>query len=307
MIISASRRTDIPAFYSRWFFNRIEAGFVRVRNPMNPRQVSHISLSPREVDGIVFWTKDAGPMLSRLPLLERWGYPCYFHFTLTGYGRNLEPGVPPMERRINAFKALSRVLGPHGVVWRYDPIVLMPDMTAQDHLDRFEGLARALAGYTVKCIFSYVEFYRKCRSSLRAVHAIAPDDARKLELAAELNAMAQRYGILLESCAQKLDFSKVGIGPSRCVDDALFTRLTGQKLAVPRDRHQRPHCHCVQSVDIGEYNTCGHGCRYCYAGADHPWPRHDPDSPFLTGYPLADDRVSIRKMNSLKCRQKEFF
>ena len=157
MILSVSRRTDIPAYYSAWFLNRLAEGFVLVPNPHNPRQLSRIPLSPETVDCIVFWTKNPAPMLDALPRIEAAGYPFYFQFTLTPYGPRTEPGLPPKEELVRAFWALSRRLGPKRVVWRYDPVMVDGRYPTAWHLERFEALCNALEGAAERCVFSFVD------------------------------------------------------------------------------------------------------------------------------------------------------
>ena len=158
MIVSASRRTDIPAFYSRWFFNRLREGYVLVRNPAAPRRISRISLGPEDVDGIVFWTKNPAPMLDKLDLLREYAY--YFQFTLTPYGREVESGLPSKNQVIlPAFQRLADKVGPERVIWRYDPIFLSRTYTLDHHLRTFEKMARRLAPFTNKCIISFLDYY----------------------------------------------------------------------------------------------------------------------------------------------------
>lgn len=167
MILSVSRRTDIPNYYPEWFFNRIKEGFVYVRNPMNPRQISRIDISPDVVDCIVFWTKNPEPMLERLNELSDYRY--YFQFTLTGYGRDIEPGIPhKKEKMIPVFKDLADRIGKQRVIWRYDPIMFTSTYTPEYHLKAFEQIASALNGYTEKCVISFVDFYSKNKRNLEA-------------------------------------------------------------------------------------------------------------------------------------------
>src|SRR5512143_1704999 len=169
MIISASRRTDIPAFYSEWFMKRIEEGHVMVRNPMNARQVSRISLEPELVDCIVFWTKDPSRMIGKLDVLDQKKYSYYFQFSLTPYGKDIEPSVPEKKKVVSAFIELSERIGKERVVWRYDPILLTDSINRDYHFRSFEHLAKALAGHTGKCIISFADFYKKCTKRLSGV------------------------------------------------------------------------------------------------------------------------------------------
>lgn len=306
MIISASRRTDIPTYFSRWFFHRLEEGYVCVRNPMNYRQVSRVSLSPEVVDGIVFWTKNPIPMLDGLHRLN--GYPFYFQFTLTAYGSDLEPGVPGKNNVvIPAFQELSRRIGPERVIWRYDPILLTPKYSAQYHVRYFEELAKRLSGYTTKCVISFVDQYRHLGEQFQPMNT-----AQMIELAGNLSQIAPKYGLMLETCAETLDLSHFGIHHGHCVDANLLEQIIGQPLSLSKDKNQRTACGCMASIDIGMYNTCANGCKYCYANhapaaVIRSITSHDPTSPLLCGSLTPEDIIRDRSVASCKEIQKSFF
>ena len=294
MIISASRRTDIPAFYSDWFFNRIKEGFVLVRNPMNPHQISKVSLKREAVDCFVFWTKNPENMLPKLSLLD--DYPYFFQFTLNPYDKNFEPGVPKKSQVIDTLKRLSDRLCPERVIWRYDPIVFNNNMDVSYHEKYFDVLAGKLHGYTTKCILSFVDYYKKVDKSFKENGIVELDDERKRELALKLAAIAGRYGLKLETCAEEIDLSDIGIRHARCVDPVLIENLLGVKIKAEKDRNQRKPCGCISSVDIGAYNTCTHGCLYCYANYSRDSvirnaARYDLDSPLLCSELVEEDRV----------------
>jgi len=287
MIVSVSRRTDIPAHFSDWFFRRLRIGWACSSNPMNPKQVRVVSLRPQDVDGFVFWTKNPIPMLDRLPLLAP--YPYYFQFTLTSYGRDLEPGLPSKnDVLVPAFQQLARMLGPDRVIWRYDPIILTPTYTAAYHLRWFEALAKRLEGCTRKCVISFVDDYRHLAKTARALQFQPIEAAQMQELAAALAAIAARHGMRMESCAEAIDLSACGIEHGRCIDAALLSRIAGRPIEAMPDRNQRGACGCAASVDIGMYDSCLNGCRYCYANhspaaLQRNLAAHDPNSPLLYG------------------------
>lgn len=302
MILSVSRRTDIPAFYSEWFFNRLKEGFVYVRNPMNIHQVSKIVLSPEVIDCIVFWSKNPRPMLNRLDELKDYMY--YFQFTINPYDKGLELGVPRKDGIINTFKELSEKIGPRRVIWRYDPILLTDSMDEDYHVRYFEEIAKRLAGYTDTCIISFVDLYKKTLRNLQGTSTREPSLKETEELATKMAAIANRYGFSIQTCAEKIALETVGIKHGKCIDDALIEELLGVKLIVGKDPNQRKECGCVQSIDIGEYNTCAHGCKYCYANfKDGVVVRnrlaHDPLSPLLIGSLAPEDKVTDRKMISI--------
>lgn len=293
MIISASRRSDIPAFYSRWWMNRIEAGFVLVTNPFNARQIRRIRLRPDAVDAIVFWTRHAAPLLPHLPTLEALGYHSLFHYTLTGYPSVLEPHVPPPEQALATFAALSAQLGPERVIWRYDPILLCNLLPVTEHQRRFDRLAAALAGQTRQVVISFADLYGKSVRQLDRVPGLHYADLlsrpdQLAELLDHLQRTAARYDMQLTSCAEAIDLSRWHIAHGKCIDAAQLNRLFGLSLAERKDPGQRPACGCAPSVDIGQYDTCPHGCVYCYANhsqaaAARNRARHDPASPMLLG------------------------
>ncbi len=263
MIISCSRRTDIPAFYSDWFVNRLREGYVLVRNPMNAKQIRRVSLAPSDVDCIVFWTKDPSPMLDRLQLLK--GYNYYFQFTLTPYGKDIEPHLPPKAEIVDTFIKLSDKIGKKRIIWRYDPILLSASITIDYHLERFHDLARQLSGHTERCMISFLDMYRHIQGRMADHSVRPPDESETRTLAEHLMRIAGSYHISMATCAEEIDLADLGIEHGRCIDDRLISELTGIKLNLPKDKYQRERCGCVASVDIGEYNTCRHSCRYCYA------------------------------------------
>lgn len=305
MILSVSRRTDIPACYPAWFVNRLREGFVLVRNPMNPRQISRIALTPEVVDCIVFWTKNPAPLLPYLPQIEAMGYPYILQMTLTGYGPDVEAALPQQEERIAAVRALSRRIGAQRVIWRYDPILLSDAYTEDWHADNFARLAAALEGCTPRCVLSYLDLYPKIRSRLKAVSLRPCTEAEMRQIASRIARSASAHGIALQTCAEQIDLAEFGISHGACIDGALISNVLGVPLDVRRDANQRGHCGCVASIDIGEYNTCLNGCAYCYANhspeavARHA-AQHEPHSPLLIGVPPADDHVTVRKVTSLR-------
>ncbi|HPF86658.1 MAG TPA: DUF1848 domain-containing protein [Candidatus Limiplasma sp.] len=310
MIISASRRTDIPALYADWLINRIHAGFACVRNPMNPRQISRVKLTPDVVDGFVFWSKNPAPMRNRLDALRDYAY--YFQYTLTPYGRELEPHVPDTQDALRTFQALADAIGPQRVIWRYDPIVVNPMYPAAFHLRRFEAMAKRLEGYTNKVIISFLELdYRNARRNAQVLQAEPLPADRRRSIAAPLAAIARGCGMEMNACAEPLDLRECGVTPAHCVDARLMETLLGTRLEIPKDANQRPACGCDASVDIGMYNTCGHGCRYCYANYNageiaNNRQKHDPMSPLLVGSIGPTDTVTERVIQSNRADQLKF-
>lgn len=311
MILSISRRTDIPAFYSEWFFRRIREGFLYVRNPMNPRQVSRIDLSPEVVDCIVFWTKNPAPMLDRLEELRE--YPFYFQFTLTGYGRDIEPSLPDKRKElIPIFQKLSERTGKDRIIWRYDPILINDRYTAEYHLKVFEEIAGCLKNYTEKVVISFVDFYAKTLRNTKGLHIKGLDRKGMTELAKGLAGIAESSGLVIETCAEQTDLQEVGIRHGSCIDKKQIEKIVGCALSLEKDKNQRDACGCFESIDVGAYNTCGNGCRYCYANYNEEKVRacmaaYDVDSPLLCGKVGPEDQVTERKVRTLKTIQLSLF
>jgi hypothetical protein len=291
MIISCSRRTDIPAFFAPWFMNRIAAGYCTVVNPMNPEQVSYVSLALEDVDAVVFWTKNPAPLLPRLRELSERGYCYYFQYTLTGYGTTLEPGVPSLPRSVETFHQLGRMVGPQRVVWRYDPIVVGPATSFAYHLERFRHIASLLRGSTTRVVISILDLYKKTARNLRGVVDLEGHPEALPEFGSVIRALASvagENGMEIRSCAEEIDLAPYGVPPGKCIDDALLFALFGLPITGRKDPSQRDVCGCVKSRDIGFYDTCKHGCRYCYAtnavNQSLKAGDHNPESPSLVGW-----------------------
>jgi len=310
MIVSASRRTDIPAFFSSWLFNRIRQGFVYVRNPLNAHQVSKIDLSPRVVDCIVFWSKNPKRMIRRLRELDRYYY--YFQYTINPYGQVLEPNVPAVEESMSTFRDLSQQIGPRRVVWRYDPIIVSEKFSVDYHIRSFQKMAERLSGKTGRCVVSFVDSYAKTRRNMRSIPYHEPTREQTVELAGRFATIGLRTGIEVASCAEKVELGALGIEHGKCIDEKLIEEIGGFELKVAKDESQRTECGCVASIDIGAYNSCPHACLYCYANYNHALVRdnyadHDPEGPLLFGNVSPQDRLTERKVVSCRIAQRELF
>jgi len=291
MIISASRRTDIPAFYPRWFINRIREGYCEVPNPFNAEQVSRVSLLPQDVDVIVFWTRNPRPLFPYLDELDRRGYRYYFNFTLIGYPRPMEGKSPSRRAGVAIFRQLAERVGPQRVVWRYDPIVFSNLTGATFHRENHARLAEALRGYTHRSVISLMTPYAKVKRRFAALEAqgirVVPFNGehtpRFAALMRSLAESAAANGMSIQSCASEHDLAPYGIRPGKCVDDDLIQEVFGIEVGHAKDPSQRAACGCVVSKDIGVYDTCLFGCVYCYANSDFARSRrryqaHDPAS-----------------------------
>lgn len=308
MIISASRRTDIPAFYAEWFMNRVRAGFFYRVNPFNARQVAGFSLRPEDVDAVCFWTRDPRPLLPHLGELDGRGLNYYFQFTLTPYGPPFEPHLPPLAERLAAMLDLSGRIGPERVIWRYDPVILSSATPVEWHLTQVEALAAKLSGATRRLVFSFCDFYGAGKgrlgralqgSGIELADIAAPEHTADLEqLAQGFAAIASRYSLEIYTCTEEADLERFGIGHGACIDGDLIRRLFGGNPSQRKDRNQRHGCKCVESVDMGAYNSCPFRCTYCYANFNEGMieqnrRRHDPESALLLGQ--YDGKVEIRR------------
>lgn len=306
IIVSASRSTDIPAFYSDWFFHRLDvAGYSAWTNPFNGVR-NYVSYQNTRF--IVFWSKNPEPLIKYLPILERRGIDCYIQYTLNDYeAEGLEKKVPPLSERIDTFKQLVKYLGPGHVIWRFDPLILTEQINIDSLLSKIENIGNQLLGYTEKLVFSFVDIstYAKVCSNLNKANIRYIDWTEELmcEFAQKLVQLNEKWNYELATCSEKIDLDK--ISHNHCIDEDLIIRfahndkelmehlnvkilpvpevnLFGEREALPkdaiilpngryairgnnRDKGQRMFCGCIRSKDIGEYNTCIHGCEYCYA------------------------------------------
>lgn len=304
MIISASRRTDIPAFYSKWFMNRIREGYVMVRNPMNYNSISKISLDPSLVDCIVFWTKNPLPMFEYLEEIEK-RYMFYFQYTLNPYGNDVEPNIATLDEKIKTFISLSKKIGKERVIWRYDPIVITKKYTKEWHIANFEYICEKISKYTNACVFSYVDYYNKITNNLKLIGTENIDVDTIDFIAEKFSLVAKKHNIILKTCSEEIDLQKYDIEHSCCIDPVLMAKLLNCNLITKKDANQRSICGCVESIDIGQYNTCLHGCKYCYANysfnnAINNHKLHKEDSPLLLGEIESSDKITERKVKSLK-------
>lgn len=297
MIISASRRTDIPAFYAEWFIKRIWAGFCTVPNPYNRQQVGRISLLPEDVDVIVFWTRNPKPLIPHLGELDQCGYHYYFLYTLLGYPRQIDAKGPARDKALQTFQELADRIGPQRVIWRYDPIVFSQLTGAKFHEDNYAQIAETLRGYTQRSVISVMDVYNKFRKRLdqlnqQGIGVINHDGHPGPRYDALMNSLTQtarENDMEIFSCSEERDMIPYGILPGKCIDDAYIEKTFGIEVGHKKDPGQRRACGCVVSKDIGMYDTCQFGCQYCYATgnferAKENYENHNPESPSPMGW-----------------------
>ncbi len=297
MIISASRRTDIPAFYARWFINRIRAGFCTVPNPFNRKQITRVSLLPKDVTLLIFWTRNPKPLFPYLDELDQRGYNYYFQYTLLGTPREIEPQSPPRTTAIKTFQELADRVGSDRVIWRYDPIVFSQLTDAGYHSENYTQIAAALKNYTHRSVVSVMDMYAKFRKridqlnqdGLGIIEYDGSPSQRFDDLMSVIVRAAHENDMLIQSCAEDLDLTIYGIQPGKCIDDENITAIFGLEVNHRKDPGQRKACGCVVSKDIGMYDSCLFNCPYCYATgnferAKENYKRHDSESPSLVGW-----------------------
>lgn len=293
MLINISGRTDIVNHYSEWMFKRFEEGYVLSRNSLFTNSVRRYELTPDKVDCIIFGSKNFAPVLERIhEITER--FHTYFYYTITAYGKDVEPGVPDIETSIETFLKLSQIVGGNRIAWRYDPILLTKNYTIETHFKTFEKIAERLAGNFDRCIFSFVEMYKKHEVNFPELIPFTEED--KDLIAEGIGRIAMKYGFILQTCGPEENYAGYGINTSGCVTLDILGKANNLEFRNLKHKGFRKGCHCMESRDIGALNSCPNGCKYCYANKNAELPRenfrlHDPDSPLLIGYLKETDRL----------------
>jgi len=299
MILSVSRRTDIPALYSEWFLERIKQGFVYVKNPFNVKQISKVNIRPDVVDCIVFWTRNPKPIIGRLCELDAMGYNYYFQFTITPYHDDLEKNNPNKKEVIETFMMLSQKIGREKVILRYDPILLTERYSLEFHKKAFSILCEKLHLYTEKVIISFLDDYRKVCRNMKNFNLEELDNKEMIKISKALAEIGNGYNLPIETCAEAIDLEEIGVNHAKCIDGELIERISGNKI-INKDKldANREYCGCMKCIDIGQYDSCIHDCLYCYANINKEnaklnYKNHDPKSPLLIGE--YDERIVKEK------------
>lgn len=299
MIIQTGNRTDIPAFYTEWFANRLQEGFVLVRNPFNPQSITRYSLDPAVVDLIVFCSKNPAPILPYMGLLKP--YHQYWFVTITPYGKEIEPNVPNKTDVMETFRKISALVGSDNMCWRYDPIFIDESWTVERHVESFQAMCKTLSGSTRTAVISFIDLYEKVKRNFPEARVVPFQT--QLSLTKTFVEIGKEYGMTIKPCGESKDLEKAGADCSGCMTQKIFETAVGQNLALPPNPNNRKECACYITGDIGAYNTCGHFCKYCYANADRnavirSMKNHDPESPLLIGHVHPEDRISTPKQVS---------
>lgn len=300
MIVNVGGRTDIVNYYSEWLRNRIKEGFAYSRNPLFPNNVSKVSLKPEDVDCLMFCSKNYQPILPYMKQISE-TYRVICHYTITAYGTDVEPNVPDIETSIQILMELSKIVGKEKVLWRYDPILLTQKYTVQKHLETFEKMAKQIAPYVQRCIFSFVEMYKKLEYNMPEIRPFTEKD--KQNIASMLGKIAKKYQIKIQTCGNNDDYTKYGIAKSGCTTLEILGQANHISFKTIQHKGLRQGCHCIESRDIGAYNTCLNGCKYCYANqspkiAKENFKYHIPDSPILLGRLKSTDEIIIGTQTS---------
>ena len=308
MILNTGSRTDIPAFYSEWFMNRIREGFVMARNPFDPKTVIRYDLDPKTVDLIVFCTKDPRNMLKHIDELKR--YRMYWNVTITPYGKKIEENVPHKKEIMDSFRELSKKVGVNNVVWRYDPVFIDEIYSINYHLLIFEKMAAYLKGYTKAVIISFIDLYEKTKRNFPEAREVSKADQEFL--VKEFVKIAARYDMRVRLCHEDRELERFGADASGCLSRKVLEEATGLTFKKMSGNYARQGCECLLGNDIGAYNSCMHFCRYCYANYDKQAvlknrKDHDPSSPLLIGHVEKDDVVKIHRSVSVIEDQTSLF
>ena len=283
MLINTGSRTDIPAFYYKWFLNRIDEGFVYSKNPYN-NDIYSYPLDSNIIDCLCFCTKNPSHLVKRLGRLDEFRQ--FWFVTITPYEKDIELNVPNYKKVIKSFKKLSGSLGVSKVSWRYDPIFINEKYSLDFHIDMFEEMACELGDYTNDCTISFIDLYAKVLRNFPEVGEVKTKD--QLIIGAEFSRIAQRYGLNMKTCVEGTLLDQFGFDSSGCMTQKVLEKAIGNNLKIPKGKYTIRDCNCLFGRDIGAYNTCMHGCKYCYANSNMKLVKknqklHNPDSPLLIG------------------------
>lgn len=308
MILNTGSRTDIPAYFSDWFYNRIRAGYVLCRNPYYPSQVTKYLLNPEVIDMMVFCTKNPFPMLDRISLLS--DFATFWFVTITPYGKDIEPYVPPKEQVINSFCQLSALVGRERMSWRYDPVFITDKYSVDYHIEQFSQMVKALSGFTDQCVVSFIDLYEKTKRNFKGIRSVTASEQEML--IAAFSEIAKENGLQIHLCCENAGLVRENVDADGCMSKAVLEKALGCKLDVPKKKMARKECSCLLGADIGAYNTCGHGCLYCYANYDRETVvknrrLHNVASPLLIGDVTENDVIKTAEQKPWKNGQLDIF
>ena len=297
MIVNVGGRTDIVNYYSKWLINRLNEGYAYSRNPLFTNNVSKVSLKPEDVDCLVFCSKNYKPIMKYIKEINE-KYRIICHYTITAYGKDVEPNVPDIESSIETVIQLSKIIGKEKVLWRYDPILLTKNYTQEKHIETFSYMAKKISPHVQRCIFSFVEMYKKLEYNMPEIIPFTADE--KLEIAKKLEKIARENNLYIQTCGTDENYEKFGIHLSGCTTSEILEIANHVKYKDVKPKGMRKGCHCIPSRDIGAYDTCLNGCKYCYANknpdlAVKNYKFHDKNSSILLGKINETDKITVAK------------
>lgn len=305
MILNTGLRTDIPGFFSEWFYNRIDEGFLYVRSPYAKNRIYSYKLSPELIDCIIFCTKNPKPMFENLDKIDKFNQ--YWHITITPYEKEIEPNVPPADEVIESFKYLSSKLGKEKVSLRYDPIFINEKYTLERHAESFEYLLNSLSDYTTEAIISFIDLYEKTKRNFPSANEVNEDE--RLTIGKEFAKIGKKNNINIKTCVEGTELDRFGIDSNGCMTKEVIESAINKGLNIPKQKARNGECYCLLNNDIGAYNTCNHGCLYCYANSNKGLVKrnlrlHNPKSPILIGEIKEDDAIKEMKQKSFIINNK---
>ncbi|MDD5960099.1 MAG: DUF1848 domain-containing protein [Methanobrevibacter wolinii] len=306
MILDVSSRTDIPSFYSKWLLKRFKEGYVYVKHPMYPNKISKLELDNKLIDCVVLCSKNYKPLLKDIDKITN-KFNTYFFYTITAYDKEIEPKVPKIDESIDTLIKLSKKVGKERITWRYDPILITEKYTIEKHKKCFKYLGSKLSPYIDRCIFSFVDMYKKLEKNMPEIIPLTQED--KNIIAKNLGYIAKKYDFIIQTCATDYNYEKYGIKQSACRDLNILGKANNIKFRNLKHKGTRPGCHCIETRDIGEYDSCLNGCKYCYANktpkkAVFNYRFHDTNSPLLLGHVKKTDEIT--KANQKSFLKKEY-
>ncbi len=311
MIINTGSRTDTVQYYTKWLLKRFEEGFVYSRNPMFPHKVTRYELNPNVLDCVVFCSKNYEPILDDITKITD-KFNTYFHYTITAYGKDIEPNVPNIDKSIETLINLSEIVGKQRIAWRYDPILLTKTYTKEVHYKTFDYMAERLSPYIDRCIFSFVEMYKKLQTNMPEIILLTDND--KNEIAKNIGYIAKKHNIIIQTCATNGNYEKYNINPSGCMTSEILGTANNITFKSLKHSGNRNDCNCMENRNIGDYDTCPNGCKYCYANQNpkialENFKKHNPDYDMILGNLKETDEVTQSNQKSfiVQCEQKKLF
>lgn len=300
MIINTGSRTDTVQYYSDWLLKKFKEGFVYSRNPLFPNIVTRYELNPNILDCVVFCSKNYEPILDRLTEITD-KFNTYFHYTITAYGRDIEPNVPTIDESIETLIKLSKIVGKQRIAWRYDPILLTKKYTKQVHYNTFDYMSKRLSPHIDRCIFSFVDMYKKLETNMPEIIILNNND--KIEIAKNIGSIAKKHNMIIQTCATIEDFKQFRILQTGCMTSEILGKANNITFKKVRHSGNRQGCKCIENRNIGDYDTCPNGCKYCYANknpqiAQENYKKHNPNDLMILGNLKPTDEIQQSNQKS---------